>query len=35
MILDESLKALTLAFLGSGTMVALLKFVGTADWDKY
>ena len=28
------LSSVTLAFLGTGTMVALLKHVGTADWDR-
>ena len=26
--------SVTLAFLGTGTMVALLKHVGTTDWDR-
>jgi hypothetical protein len=41
MILDLSLNVLhddrssiTFAFLSTGTMVAILKHVGTADWDR-
>jgi hypothetical protein len=30
----QSFSSVTFAFLGTGTMVAILKHVGTADWDR-
>ena len=29
-----SFSSVTLAFLGTGTMMAILKHVGTPDWDR-
>jgi hypothetical protein len=34
MMTEVSAKSLCFAFLGTGTMVAILKHVGTADWDR-
>jgi hypothetical protein len=31
---QQSFSSVTFAFLGTGTMVAILKHVGTADWDR-